>query len=176
MAVLGGQPPNHLGRNDGHHEHSNTAAGRVACATHRSTPSPAPAPPTHEPGLVNEAAHPCTWCDTSDAKFFQSPSGNISCEIDYKHGARIPDGAYCMSIDPPQNVSMNSSGVLVSVCTEGVSCLSNPPQGEPTLPYKHTTGLGPFTCLSEFSGVTCTVGSGRGSRYRNQESCPSANH
>lgn len=127
-----------------------------------AAPSPPAPPPTHEPGLVSEAAHPCTWCDTSDVKFFQSPSGNISCEIDYKRDARIPDGTYCMSIDPPQNVSMNSSGVLVSVCTEGASCLSNPPQGQPTLPYNHTTGLGPFTCSSEFSGVTCTVGSGRG--------------
>lgn len=128
--------------------------------------SAAPSPPTprstHEPGLVNEAAQPCTWCDTADVKFFQSPSGNISCEIDYKRDVRIPDGTYCMSIDPPQNVSMNSSGVLVSVCTDGVGCLSNPPQGQPTLPYNHTTGLGPFTCLSEFSGVTCTVDSGRG--------------
>jgi hypothetical protein len=91
----------------------------------------------------------------------QSPSGNINCEIDYRRGYGTTDSAYCMSISPPQNVSMNSSGVL-TVCTAGDSCLSNPPQAEPTLPYGHTTGIGPFTCLSESSGVTCTVGSGRG--------------
>jgi hypothetical protein len=40
--------------------------------------------------------------------------------------------------------------------------IANPLEDEVTLPYNHTTGIGPFTCLSEVSGVTCTVGSGRG--------------
>ena len=65
---------------------------------------------------------------------------------------------------------MNSDGVL-TVCT-GESCGSNPPQGEPTLPYNHTTGIGPFTCLSEVSGVTCTVVSGRGFTISNSGITP----
>jgi serine/threonine-protein kinase len=145
-----------------------TAGSRPPQSTAGSPPPPAltaasPTVPmrTPEPGLVNDAADPCSWCDTPNVKFFQSPTGNISCEIDYRRGYGISDSAYCMSISPPQNVSMNSGGVL-TVCTAGDSCLSNPPQGEPTLPYGHTTGIGPFTCLSESSGVTCTVGSGRG--------------
>jgi hypothetical protein len=31
-----------------------------------------------------------------------------------------------------------------------------------TLRYGQTTGIGPFTCRSEGSGVTCRVASGRG--------------
>jgi serine/threonine protein kinase, bacterial len=136
-----------------------------------AAPPPVPPPPltattttvparTPEPGLVNNANDPCSWCDTPNVKFFQSPSGNISCEIDYKRGYGMSDTAYCLSLKPLQNVSMNSDGVL-TVCT-GESCGSNPPEGEPTLPYNHTTGIGPFTCLSAVSGLTCTVVSGRG--------------
>jgi hypothetical protein len=93
-------------------------------------------------------------------QFFHSPSGNISCEIDYQRGYGTQDSAYCVSGTPPQHVSMNPDGVL-TVCT-GESCMSNGPEDAVTLPYNHTTGLGPFTCLSEVSGMTCTVGSGRG--------------
>ena len=146
-----------------------------------ASPAPVPPPPltvttttdpmpTPEPGLVNNANDPCSWCDTPNVKFFQSPSGNISCEIDYQRGYGMPDTAYCVSFRPLQNVSMNSDGVL-TVCT-GESCGSNPPQGEPTLPYNHTTGIGPFTCLSEVSGVTCTVVSGRGFTISNSGITP----
>lgn len=93
-------------------------------------------------------------------QFFHSPSGNISCEIDYQRGPGNPDSAYCVSGTPPQHVSMNPDGIL-DVCT-GVSCMSNGPIDQFNLPYGQTTGLGPFTCLSEVSGMTCTVGSGKG--------------
>jgi len=162
-----------------------TASAGTAATTSASTPvappSPLPAAPpplpapasstvaaakvpasTPVPGLVQNAANPCDWCDTAEVKFFRSPSGNISCEIDFRRGHGITDGAHCMSVSPPQNVKMNSSGVLTAICTAGDSCLSNPPYGEPTLPYGHTTGLGSITCVSESSGVTCTVSSGRG--------------
>jgi serine/threonine-protein kinase len=145
------------------------------------TPPPVQPPPqtvtsttdptrTPEPGLVNNANDPCTWCDTPNVKFFQSPSGNISCEIDYQRGSGMSDTAYCVSFRPLQNVAMNSDGVL-TVCT-GESCGSNPPVGEPTLPYNHTTGIGPFACLSEVSGVSCTVASGRGFTISNSGITP----
>jgi hypothetical protein len=106
-------------------------------------------------------ADTCSWCDTPNVQFFASPSGNISCEIDYRRGA-LPDSAFCVSGTPPQNVSMNSQGVL-SICSGGDSCLSNPPVGEPTLEYGQSKGIGPFVCQSETSGMTCTVApSGRG--------------
>src|SRR5262245_14860814 len=61
-----------------------------------STTSASPSPPAltaasptvpmraPEPGLVNDAADPCSLCDTPNVKFFKSPSGNITCEIDYR--------------------------------------------------------------------------------------------
>jgi len=149
------------------------SAPSASASPTQSATSPAPVPPppltattttvptrTPETGLVNNANDPCSWCDTPNVKFFQSPSGNISCEIDYQRGYGVSDAAHCDSGRPPQSVSMNSDGVL-TVCT-GESCLGNGPVGEPTLPYNHTTGIGQFTCLSEVSGVTCTVVSGRG--------------
>lgn len=113
------------------------------------------APPTTADPL------PCTWCDTPNVQFFASPSGNISCQINYQRGSS-PDSVYCVSFAPPQNVSMNAQGVL-SICSGGDSCLSNPPGGEPTLEYGQSKGIGPFDCLSETDGMTCTVAtSGRG--------------
>jgi hypothetical protein len=90
---------------------------------------------------------------------FLSPSGNISCEINYQR-AGLSDGTYCQIVSPPQSVHMDPSGVLAP-CT-GDSCLGNAAVGTPTLGYGQTIGKGPFTCRSEVSGVTCTVASGRG--------------
>jgi len=39
--------------------------------------------------------------------------------------------------------------------------MGNPPPGIPTLAYGQTMSMGPFKCLSEESGVTCTA-AGRG--------------
>ena len=70
-----------------------SAPSASASPTHSAAPPPVPPPPlttttttdparTPEPGLVNNANDPCSWCDTPNVKFFQSPSGNISCEIE----------------------------------------------------------------------------------------------
>jgi hypothetical protein len=94
---------------------------------------------------------------------FYSPSHKISCELDYQRGAGMPDIAYCQ-ISPPQplqqSVHMDPTGAF-TVCT-GETCLGNPGLGQGTLAYGQTAGIGPFSCLSEVSGVTCTVASGRG--------------
>lgn len=104
-------------------------------------------------------AEPCSGCEQQNVRFFLSPSGNISCELDYRR-AGLPDTAYCVSRTPQQSVSMNPEGVL-DVCT-GENCMSDPPLEATTLGYGQTTGIGPFTCRSEESGMTCTVTSGRG--------------
>jgi hypothetical protein len=94
---------------------------------------------------------------------FYSPSHMISCEIDYQRDPAMPDSTYCQigSLQPaPQSVHMDPDGTY-SVCT-GESCLGNPGLGQGTLAYGQTAGLGPFTCRSEVSGVTCTVTSGPG--------------
>lgn len=104
---------------------------------------------------------PEAWAepDQQNVKFFVSPSGNISCELDFQR-AGLPDTAYCVSREPQQSVSMNPAGVL-DVC-DGESCMSDPPLEATTLRYGQTTGIGPFTCRSEEIGVTCRVASGRG--------------
>ncbi|WP_231999026.1 hypothetical protein [Mycobacterium sp. 1081908.1] len=95
-----------------------------------------------------------TWCS------FLSPSRNIGCEMDYQRAAGMPDETYCQSNSPPQSVHLSTDGTFKS-CT-GESCLGNAGQGTPTLAYGQTATLGPFSCRSEASGVTCKVTSGRG--------------
>ena len=85
---------------------------------------------------------------------FLSPSGNISCEIDY-HRAGLTQ-AYCQTITPARSASMDVTG-RYTTCT-GQQCLGNPGTGTPILAYGTATGVGPFRCESATSGVTCTAG------------------
>lgn len=106
-------------------------------------------------------ANPYSGVDDTHVQFFASPSGNIECEINFQRDPRIPDGAYCMSKKPLQNVQIRADGSLAGVCTDDVSCGSNGPQDQGVLAYGQRAILGPFTCLSEESGMTCTA-NGRG--------------
>ena len=104
----------------------------------------------------------CDWCDAPNVQFFKTPSGNIHCQIDYQRSPRILDGAYCMSINPPQHVTINADGSLRAVCTGSSSnCTSDGPAGQPVLAYGRSKGIGPFMCHSEETGMTCTA-NGRG--------------
>jgi hypothetical protein len=89
---------------------------------------------------------------------FLSPSGNIGCELDYGRTG-VNDGVYCQSFSPPQSVAMATDGSFTP-CT-GSNCIGNPGENTPTLAYGQATTVGPFTCESTTSGITCTV-SGRG--------------
>lgn len=91
---------------------------------------------------------------------FLSPSGNISCEIDY-HRDGLPAKAYCQTVTPPRSVSMDVTGDYTP-CT-GQQCIGNPGTNTPTLAYGTATGVGPFRCESATTGVTCTAG-GKGFR------------
>ncbi len=66
---------------------------------------------------------------------------------------------------------MDADGVL-SICSGGDRCEANAAQGTPTLAYGQTIRNGPFSCLSEVSGVTCTVVSGRGFTISNSGITP----
>ncbi|MBB3601385.1 hypothetical protein FHT40_001018 [Mycolicibacterium sp. BK556] len=90
---------------------------------------------------------------------FYSPTHNIDCEINT--GGRVgQDGVYCKTGDPAQSVQMDNKGAF-QTCA-GPTCLGDPPLGIPDLAYGQTMALGPFKCLSEESGVTCTAAGGRG--------------
>jgi hypothetical protein len=95
-----------------------------------------------------------TWCS------FLTPSHNLGCEINYQRGSGIPDETYCQTQSPPRSVHMSTDGSF-KPCA-GENCLGNAGQGTPTLAYGLTAVLGPFSCRSEASGVTCTVPSTRG--------------
>jgi hypothetical protein len=90
---------------------------------------------------------------------FLSPSGNISCEIDY-HSAGLTR-AYCQTATPAQSVIMGVTGKY-RTCA-GQQCIGNSGDGTPTLAYGTATGIGPFLCESATAGVTCTA-NGRGFR------------
>ncbi len=84
---------------------------------------------------------------------FLSPSGNISCEID--NGYIDLHQVYCQTISPPESVVLVRTGTF-KVC-KGQQCLGNPAINTPVLAYGHSTGSGPFHCLSTTAGVTCTI-------------------
>lgn len=97
---------------------------------------------------------------TASTCAFLSPSRNISCEVDYRRDAGIPDEAYCQTNEPPASVRLSTAGAVTN-CT-GVSCLGNAGIGTPVLAYGQTAAVGPFSCASQADGVTCTVPSGHG--------------
>jgi hypothetical protein len=112
---------------------------------------------------IPQAAADDLACVPGTGCFFLSPSGNISCELD----EAAPPGtqgsaalAYCQSISPPQSARLDEYGSLTPCA--GDSCLGNPPQGTPTLAYGQTARHGPFSCLSESTGITCKAPSGQG--------------
>src|SRR3954447_16532943 len=91
-------------------------------------------------------------------RLFFSPSGNLGCELDNR---RDLTRVYCQSWTPPHAVRMNRHG-FVLICNRE-SCLGNPPDGVPTVPYGHSITLRPFRCTSLTAGIRCVVlGSGRG--------------
>jgi len=94
---------------------------------------------------------------TANGGEFLSPSGNISCEINYDRDGLT--GAYCQTVTPPQSVRMDTNGSYTT-CS-GQQCLGNPGINTPTLAYGESTGVGPFVCESASTGITCTA-NGRG--------------
>ncbi len=96
---------------------------------------------------------------TASGGEFLSPTGNISCEVDYNRAGMTQ--AYCQTGTPPQSVTMDPTGKY-RICT-GEQCLGNAGINTPTLAYGEATGVGPFLCVSATTGITCTAG-GRGFR------------
>ncbi|HEY7324789.1 MAG TPA: hypothetical protein VH520_08170 [Streptosporangiaceae bacterium] len=92
---------------------------------------------------------------TANGGEFLSPSGNISCEIDYNRSG-IRSAAYCQTMTPAASVTMDVTGSYTT-CT-GERCLGNAGINTPTLAYGTATGVGPFVCDSAAAGITCTAG------------------
>ena len=151
------------------------ALSLAACSSGSPAASPSAPATTGRPATAAStastatAATPATAVPTSGTTFvpmqtaaggeFLSPSGNISCEIDY-HRAGLTQ-AYCQTVTPARSATMGVTG-RYTTCT-GQQCLGNPGTGTPTLAYGTATGTGPFRCESATSGVTCTA-DGKGFR------------
>ena len=90
---------------------------------------------------------------------FYSPTHRIDCEVN-TGGRTGPDSVYCKTLEPAQSASMDDRGT-VTTCS-GQSCVGDAAEGTPTLAYGQTVSLGPFQCLSERTGMTCTAAHGRG--------------
>ena len=90
---------------------------------------------------------------------FYSPTHRIDCEVN-TGGRTGPDSVYCKTLEPAQSASMDDRGT-VTTCS-GQSCVGDAAEGIPKLAYGQTVSLGPFLCLSERTGMTCTAAHGRG--------------
>jgi hypothetical protein len=130
-----------------------TATSAVATSAPAVTaiPTTAAASPTRSKAFVP--------MQTAAGGEFLSPSGNISCEVDY-HRVGLTE-VYCQTVTPARSVTMGAGGKY-KTCT-GEQCLGNPGTGTPTLAYGTATGAGPFRCESAATGVTC-VADGKGFR------------
>jgi hypothetical protein len=117
--------------------------------------SPAPGTASATPSASAPAAtgHPTASPAAAGSGEFLSPSGNISCEVDY-HRAGLTR-VYCQTAKPARSVSMGVNG-RYTTCT-GEQCLGNAGDGTPTLAYGKATGAGPFRCQSAATGITCAA-------------------
>jgi hypothetical protein len=135
--------------------------GLPACGQGTSSAVSAPAATTTSAAAAATASHSAALVpmQTAAGGEFLSPSGNISCEVDYNRAGLTQ--VYCQTATPPRSVIMGASGKYTT-CT-GSQCLGNPGTGTPTLAYGTATGVGPFRCESAAAGVTC-VADGKGFR------------
>ena len=127
--------------------------GLSACSSGTSSAT------TAQPAATSSASTSLVPMQTAAGGEFLSPSGNISCEVDY-HRVGLTE-VYCQTVTPARSVTMSVAGKY-KTCT-GEQCLGNPGTGTPTLAYGTATGVGPFRCESAATGVTC-VADGKGFR------------
>ncbi len=163
---------------------TSSAVGTASAATPSASAPAATAHPTASPVATSAPAVPATPTtavptgapgstlvpmQTAAGGEFLSPSGNISCEVDYHRAGLIR--AYCQTAKPARSVTMGANG-RYTTCT-GEKCLGNAGDGTPTLAYGKATGVGPFRCESAATGITC-VANGRGFRISNSGITPAS--
>ena len=131
-----------------------------------ATPSagalPATAQPISSPVATSASAATAVPAATPSVTFvpiqrfpeggFYSPSGNISCELNYHLDGQTLMS--CQTIAPRVWVEMGVTGNYKIVCT-GQRCGPSSPQPAPTLAYGTATEAGPFRCTSATTGVIC---------------------
>ena len=95
---------------------------------------------------------------SSTQGMFQSPTGNIICTMDSNNpssgGMGSQSGVNCSTLNPPDHgatLDLGNNGV--TVCSS--QCSGGPQSGLPTLAYGSAMHVGPYSCNSATSGVTC---------------------
>jgi len=96
---------------------------------------------------------------TQSARWFHSPSRNVSCELSVAR-PEIGTTAFCATRRPPRCVTLEADGTTRAPR----NCLiGNPPETAFTLRYGRSVRLGPFRCTSRRVGMRCVVpGNGHG--------------
>jgi hypothetical protein len=136
---------------------TSSAAGAASSVTASAAATPsASAPPATAAATATPVAT-LVPMQTAAGGEFLSPSGNISCEVDYQRAGLTQ--VYCQTATPARSVTMSATGKYTT-CT-GQECLGNSGTGTPTLAYGKATGVGPFRCESAVTGVTC-LANGKG--------------
>ncbi len=96
----------------------------------------------------------------ADSKYFQSPSGNITCVLDTKL-VECDIAEYTFTPPPPpecaSHIKWGNRFSLSPGKAGAVECHGDTTQlaGEPTLNYGQTIAAGTLTCTSEQAGVRC---------------------
>lgn len=103
-------------------------------------------------------------------EIFQSPSGNVRCEITVNHkgvpyaDCTVRDAAYATAADQCEIPGpVNPQFSIAQGDTADMSCVVNVAEPAwPTLDFGQTRSVATITCGSEPAGVTCTdTGTGR---------------
>jgi len=81
---------------------------------------------------------------------FRSPSGNLSCAM----GGSL---LFCQSKKSPHTVTMGVDGRFTRCDDRSCSHFGSRVSRWPTLGYSKRVNVGPFRCVSQTTGVTCTV-------------------
>ena len=142
----------------GHHAAAPGTGQPSAAAGSPSTPASS-RPAASAAASAPASSPPLVAMQTPAGGEFASPSGNITCEVDYNFGSNKLTHAYCQTGAPARSVTMSVTGTFTT-CT-GLQCLGNSGINTPTLAYGQATGVGPFVCESATTGITCRA-DGRG--------------
>jgi len=124
--------------------------------------------------VATTVAHPApSHADPGDRQPFQTPSGNIRCDLftsdlmalcsieDHSYVAppgseKTSDGDPCPGPDDPSHFHFRLDEGKPAYLTCAYSALNSGIGPWPMLDYGHTQSAGPITCDSEPAGVTCT--------------------
>jgi hypothetical protein len=136
---------------------STSAAAGPASSVTASAATPSASAPAATAAATATSVASLVPMQTAAGGEFLSPSGNISCEVDYQRAGLTQ--VYCQTATPARSVTMSATGKYTT-CT-GQQCLGNSGTGTPTLAYGKATGVGPFRCESAVTGVTC-LANGKG--------------